>query len=351
MIACADLYVDIAKKKAEQYGIMHGYSVDEILNDPSIDIILNLTIPNVHAKVSLAILESGKHVYSEKPLATTYLDGKKVIEKAKEKNLQVGCAPDTFLGGRLQTIRKTMDEGIIGLPIAASAFTVSHGPEMWHPDPGFLYKKGAGPLFDMGPYYLTALISLLGPIKSIFGSCKTSFDKRTISSQPKNGEVIDVEVPTHVTGVMNFECGVCATFITSFDVWDSYLPRIEIYGSEGTICIDDIDPAAGPNLFGGDFKLRRKDDGDWNGLPERLPRRDKASPWETIKPQYGNNEDSRGVGVTDMINSIILNTPYRASGEMALHVLEAMEGIYRSNDEGILYIMESTCTQPELLAK
>ena len=346
IVACADLYVDVAIEKAKQHNIDKGCSVKEILNDKSIDLILNLTIPSAHAKVSLDILDSGKHVYSEKPLSTSYAAGKKIIDKAQKEKLRVGCAPDTFLGGRLQTIRSVIDRGDIGLPLAATAFMTCHGHETWHPNPEFYYKYGGGPLFDMGPYYLTALVSLFGPIESVFGSYRKSFKQRTITSLPKKGEIIDVEVPTHVSGLLNFKDGLCATIITSFDVWDSHLPRIEIYGSDGTISINDADPLAGPNLFGGNFELRKKKNSDWSGFPETLPRKTKSSPWEILESLYGYNDDSRGVGVIDMINSIIKNKQHKASGKMALHVLEAMEGLYVSAKDGALYFMESTCQKP-----
>ncbi len=207
--------------------------MDELLADPGIDLVVNLTIPAVHAEVSQRALAAGKHVYSEKPLASRRVDGAATLALAREKGLRVGSAPDTFLGGGLQTCRKLIDDGAIGEPVAAVAFMTGHGPEGWHPDPEFFYKPGAGPMFDMGPYYLTALVSLLGPIVRVTGSTRVSFGERTIGSGPKQGQKIAVETPTHVAGVVDFAGGAVATIITSFDVWAANLPRIEIYGSEG----------------------------------------------------------------------------------------------------------------------
>ena len=224
-------------------------SVDELLSDPRIQIVVNLTPPAVHAGVAMAVLLAGKSVYNEKPLALTCEDAHKMIEMATSGGLRIGCAPDTILGAGLQTCRKLIDDGAIGLPIAATAFMLCHGHESWHPDPEFYYQVGGGPMFDMGPYYLTALVSLLGPVSRVSGSDRASFSERVIGSSPKKGQKIKVEVPTHVTGLLDFANGAMGTIITSFDVWSHTLPHLEIYGSEGTLSLPD------PNTFGGPVRL------------------------------------------------------------------------------------------------
>jgi predicted dehydrogenase len=259
MAACASLHEEKAHRKAQEYNIPKACSIDELISDTQIDIILNLTVHEVHGKFILAALETGKHVYSEKPLAAVLEDGQNIIALAKSKGLKVGCAPDTFLGGRLQTCRKAIDDGLIGEPTAAAACVVSPGHEWHHPNPEFFYKPGGGPLLDIGPYYLTALVSLLGPVKSCCGFSKTAFPERTVLCGPKLGDPIKVEVPTYISGTMEFSSGVIGTITASFDIWDSQLPRIEIYGTAGTLCIPDADPLEGPNVFGGRVLIKTKE--------------------------------------------------------------------------------------------
>lgn len=210
IVACASLDIAESRSKAEQYGIPKACSTEEIISDPEIDAVLNLTIPAVHASISLAAIEAGKHVYSEKPFVTDLEDGKKILSLAKEKDLCVGNAPDTFLGGRWQTVRKLIDEGVIGTPTGATAFLGTHGTERHHPNPDFYYQQGGGPLLDMGPYYLTALIFMLGPISRVCGMSRKTFQQRLIESEPRNGEMINVEVDTHVQGMLEFASGAIA---------------------------------------------------------------------------------------------------------------------------------------------
>jgi predicted dehydrogenase len=325
--ACADLIPERSQKQVEQFGIPAACSVEELLSDDSIRIVLNLTIPAVHAQVSLEALKAGKNVYSEKPLAITMEDGIEIQNLAKEKGLLTGCAPDTFMGGGLQTCRKLIDDGWIGKPVAATAFMLCHGHESWHPDPEFYYQTGGGPMFDMGPYYLTALVSLLGPVSRIAGSTAVTYPQRTITSAGKYGKKIDVEVPTHIAGVMDFKQGAIATIITSFDVWHSQLPRIEVYGSEGTLSVPD------PNTFGGPVLIRRHDQSDWREIPLT----------------HGYSENSRGIGVADMAYSLVSGRKHRANGDMAYHVLELMHGIHDSSCDGKYYTLTSTCERPEAL--
>ncbi len=326
LVACADLDVERARAQAEKFNIPKAYTVSEILADPEVDLIINLTIPKAHAEVCIQALEAGKHVYVEKPLAVTREEGQKILEVAKEKGLLVGSAPDTFLGGGIQTARHLIEKGEIGTPIGASAFVIFRGHEHWHPDPAFYYDEGGGPMFDMGPYYLTALVNLLGPINRLSGSTRISYPERTILSQPKAGTVVQVKTPTHIAGTMEFSSGAIGTLTTSFDAFGgSTLPPIEIYGSEGTLLVPD------PNTFGGPVRIRKRDEKDFVEVP--------------LTHNYSGN--SRGVGVADMALAILTGKQHRANGELAFHVLEAMHGFHDSSDSGTFYQMQSTCEKPE----
>jgi len=327
VVACADIVKERAISRAAEFGISKACTVEELLRDPDIEIIVNLTTPDAHAEVNIAAIQTGKHVYCEKPLAITREDGIKTLEAATKKGLLVGAAPDTFLGAGLQTCRKAIDDGLIGRVVAATAFMLCHGHEGWHPDPVFYYKTGGGPMFDMGPYYLTALVSLIGPVERVTGSAKITFEERLITSQPKYGETIKVDVPTHVAGVLDFKNGAVATIITSFDVWHSQLPRIEIYGSEGTLIVPD------PNTFGGPVFVRKYDQKDWSQI--------------SLTHYY--SENSRGLGVADMAYSILTGRKHRASGELANHVLDIMHGFHDASKEGRHSYLKSTCERPEAL--
>lgn len=326
VVACADLDVDKAKAQAEKFNISKAYTVEELLADQDIDIVINLTIPKAHATVAIQALETGKHVYGEKPLAVTREEGKRILEVANQKGLRVGSAPDTFLGAGIQTAVHLIEAGEIGTPIGASAFMMARGHEHWHPDPEFYYDVGGGPMFDMGPYYLTALIALLGPIKRLSGSTRISYPERTILSQPKAGKKIAVKCDTHIAGTIDFETGAIGSITTTFDAFGgSVLPHIEIYGSEGTILVPD------PNHFGGKVQLRKKDEAEFVDVP-------------LIK---GYTENARGLGVADMAKAIINGENHRANGELAYHVLEAMHGFHDASNSGVYYTMESTCRKPK----
>jgi predicted dehydrogenase len=313
IVACADIDMEKAKARAAEFGVPKVCTVDELLSDPDVELVVNLTIPASHAEICRRALEAGKHVYVEKPLAVRPEDGQQVLALAKAKGLRVACAPETFLGGGIQTCRKLIDEGAIGRPLAATCFMMGSGPESWHPDPEFFYKVGAGPLFDMGPYYLTALIFLLGGISRVTSSAATPFPERQITSAPKAGTMIKVETPTHIAGVLDFASGAVATLVTSFDIMaGTDLPNIEIYGTEGTLRVPD------PNGFGGQVLLRR------TGKRE----------WEEVPLAFGNTENARGIGVIDMAQAIRENRPHRASGDLAYHVLEAMQGLLNASAEG-----------------
>jgi predicted dehydrogenase len=326
IVACADLDMDRARAKAAQYGI-EARTPAELLADPAIAIVIDLTVPQAHASVGLAALEAGKHVYNEKPLAIERADARRMLDLAAVNGLRVGCAPDTFLGAGLQTCRKLIDEGAIGEPVAATAFMLGHGPEGWHPNPDFFYQHGAGPMFDMGPYYLTALIAMLGPVRRVTGSAQISFPERTITSQPHHGEKIAVNTPTHIAGVLDFASGPVATLVTSFDVWHAQVPRIEIYGSLGSLSLPD------PNTFGGPVRLRRAGDEKWREVPLT----------------HGYAENCRGIGVADLAYALRDGRPHRASGDLAYHVLDLMHAFHDASREGRHIDITSACERPAAL--
>lgn len=322
---CSDLTSERSLEKSKKYNIKQYKDNEELFSDPEIDIVLNLTNPQFHAGLCLDAVNAGKHVYVEKPFSISRDDGYDILKLAKEKGLLTGCAPDTFLGAGIQTCIKLLDDGWIGTPVGATAFMLCRGHESWHPDPEFYYQVGGGPMLDMGPYYLTALVSMLGGVKRVTGSTKITFPKRTITSQPKYGKIIDVEVPTHVNGILDFENGAIGNIITSFDVSDSTLPRIEIYGSEGTIICPD------PNTFGGPVLISRR---GTNGFVE-------------IPLTHSYPENSRGLGVADMAYSIVNRRKNRASGELAYHVLDIMQAIHESSELGKHIELTSSCERPE----
>ena len=323
--AVCDLVPALADAKAAAHRIPKSYyAIEDILADPEIEIIVNLTPPAAHASVALRALEAGKSIYNEKPLAILLEDAQCLLRLAKEKGLRVGCAPDTFLGAGLQTCRKLIDEDAIGEPVGGAAFMMRHGPEDWHPSPEFFYQAGGGPLFDVGPYYLTALVSLLGPVQGVSGLARITFPERVIGSLPKRGQKIHVEVPTHVNALLEFASGITGIFTTSFDVWHSDLPFIEIYGSQGTLSVPD------PNTFGGPVVLRKPYAAAGKIIP-LLPLRE---------------HNSRSLGVADMAAAMREGHPHRANGELAYHVLDIMHTIHSSSQQKRHLALESTCERP-----
>ena len=323
--ACADIVMERAKARSMEYGIPEFLEVDELLERDDIELVVNLTIPKAHREVSTRIINAGKHTYSEKPLAIQRSDGSRILESAKKRNMMAGCAPDTFLGGGIQTCRNLIDQGAIGEPIAATAFMTNHGHEHWHPNPGFYYEVGGGPMLDMGPYYLTALINLMGPITSVTGMTRKTFNERTITSEPLNGTKIDVEIPTHATASMRFDNGAIGTIITSFDIWGSQLPRIEIYGTEGSLSVPD------PNTFEGPVWIQSGYQKNWSSI-------------KLTHPIGG-----RGLGVADMAYAIRESRQPRADISLAYHVLDVMESINDSSKQENHVSISSVCQQPPLL--
>jgi predicted dehydrogenase len=353
LTACASRGLEKAQRAAERYGIPRACASGmEVIEDPAVEIILNLTPPGSHGAYNIAAVEAGKHLYTEKPLAATLEESREIIRIARERGVRVGSAPDTFLGGRLQTVRALLDANAIGEVFAASAFVVNHGHEWHHPNPAFFYEPGGGPLLDIGPYYITALLSLMGPVRRCSALSVRPFDERTIPTGPRRGEVLPVHMDTHLTGNLEFASGAIATIITSFDVWGSELPRIEFYGTKGTICIRDIDPLGGPNLFGGPILIMTEENYRWKTQPPPVP----PGPWKEITPdrpfsETGHDANSRGIGLVDMAYGIREGRPHRASGEMALNAMETMFGMITSAREGRFVDVESTFQRPDPLPK
>ncbi|HZJ77439.1 MAG TPA: Gfo/Idh/MocA family oxidoreductase [Clostridia bacterium] len=306
-----DLVREKAENAAKKYNIPKIYNdMYELFADDEVDIVLNITRPYEHFEVTKAALEAGKHVYSEKPLASTFEKGGILKKLAQEKGLYLGGAPDTFLGAGIQTCRKLIEDGFIGTPVGAAAHMICHGHESWHPDPEFYYKHGGGPMMDMGPYYITALVNLLGPIETVTGITKTTFPKRTITSEPQNGKVIDVDVPTYVTGIMQFKSGAVGTIFTTFDAYPGEYECIEIYGSEGTLLVPD------PNGFGdAGIRVIRPD----------------SKETQEVSPEFNYKENCRALGLADMAKAISKNRKHRANSDLTYHVLEVLTSFERSS--------------------
>lgn len=317
--ACADAIREVAESRAREYGIPRVCSVEELLADPDIEIIVNLTVPVAHYEVSMAALAAGKHVYTEKPLAVTREEGKTLVETAKAKGLLLGGAPDTFLGAGLQTCRKLIDDGWIGKPISAQGISgMGVHVERYH-------KLGVGPMFDMGPYYVTALVTLLGSVKRVTGSAQTPFETKfnPDTSQPDFGQPFSVDIPTNISGVLDFESGAIGVVTTTCEII-RYHPRLEIYGSEGILTCND------PNMFGGPVLVERRD-----GEKREVP----------LTHYYDNR--NRGLGVADMVYAIRNGRPVRASGELMFHVHEVMHAIHEASQQGNHVMVESRVDRPE----
>ena len=329
IVACADLDLERARAKAEEHGIPRACSPEELIADPEVELVLNLTIPAAHYPVALAVVDAGKHVYNEKPLAGTREDGLRLMEAARERGVRVGCAPDTFLGAGLQTARKPIDDGLIGRPVAFTGFMLGRGPESFHPSPEFFYEPGGGPMFDMGPYYLTALLNLLGPVRRITGAAAIEIPERTIQKGPRAGGKIPVSTPDHVCGTLEMENGAIGTLITSFAIahgeYDRKLP-ITIYGTEGALKVPD------PNHFDGEVWVRRIEDEEWRQLPHATP------------VGYG-----RSVGLADLADALRAGRPHRASGDQGLAVLDLMQGFLDSSATGTAYAPAVPYTRPAAL--
>jgi predicted dehydrogenase len=338
VVACADINIEAAKNSAEKYNVK-AFSVDDILANDDIDVIINLTIPSAHKEIIMKSLNAGKHCFSEKPLAMNFNEGLEIAELAKSKNLYVGCAPDTFLGAAGQKARSLIEDKKIGDVVLGTFNLMSHGMEHWHPNPDFFFKPGAGPVFDVGVYYITQLVNLIGPIKSISSLSGTATPERTITSEPRNGEKIKVETPTTLMGTLEFHNNAKIQFFCSWDVWKHKHSTIELYGLEGSMIVPD------PNFFSGDILISHKEE-DWQvinndkmllGIPNKTDNSgDKIANY-------------RGIGLSDMIDAISHQRQSRCSLDLAVHVLEAMEGIIKSSDERVIYTMKTKPNQPDFL--
>lgn len=348
VIACADLFMEKAQASAEKHGIQ-ARTVDDLLADEGIELVVNLTNPGAHYEMNRRILEAGKHVYCEKPFALTFKDAKKTVEYAESKELMVASAPDTFLGGGIQTCRQLIDEGWVGTPIGGTANFVWPGHELWHPAPQFYYQTGGGPMMDMGPYYVTALVSILGPIKSVFGKVKRSRDTRTITSfSPYKGDKVDVEVPTHYVGIIEFQNGAVVNINMSFDVWCSEQPKLEIYGTMGAMYCSDPDWFCGPvrvvrgeSIVDSLADLDMSDTGvkgnpfDFSGMVKEVPLR-----------YYDPRKKTRGLGVLDLASAIRTGRKARISHALIVHVIEALTAFEKSSSSDAVYRMVTTCERP-----
>lgn len=324
--AVADMNMAAAEARGAEFGIP-AKTVEALLADPAIAIVVNLTVPLAHVEVGLKAVAAGKHVHSEKPFGISTAEAKPLIDAAKAKGVRVGCAPDTFLGGAHQTCRKLIDDGAIGEPLAGTAFFMCPGHERWHPNPAFYYLRGGGPMLDMGPYYITDLVNLLGPVKRVAGITSRARAERLVTSEPLKGTRVPVEVATHVTGTLEFVAGPVVTIGMSFDVARHRHRPIELYGSEGAMAVPD------PNNFGGQIEVGTAA-GDWRSV--------------VTEHAYANG-NFRIIGVADMAYAIRNNRPHRASGELAFHVLEVMEAFQRSSDEGRHIEMTSRPERPAML--
>jgi predicted dehydrogenase len=325
LVAVADAVHDRAVTFAAENHIQ-AMTVDQLVSSPDVDIVLNLTIPVAHADVALKAIHAGKHVYSEKPLAIELQDGARVVAAAQAAGVRAGCAPDTFLGGGIQTARALIDSGAIGKPIAAAAFMMGHGPEGWHPNPFFYYQKGGGPVLDMGPYYLTALVNLVAPVESVSAMTSAAFTERVAGYETIRGQTMPVEVNTHATASLRFAGGAIGTVTMSFDVWAHNMPRIEIHGTEGSIVVPD------PNHFAGDVQI-------WDV---------RTQAWR-IAPHTHRTDVLRGFGVVDMARAIRGNTAHRASAQLAQHVLEVMLAFDRSSEARREIAIETSTERPAAL--
>jgi predicted dehydrogenase len=325
LVACADVDLERAQRKAAEHAVPHACLPQELIDDPEVDLVVNLTPPQAHAEVSVAAIRGGKHVWSEKPLAASLDAAREVLAAAKGAGVRVGCAPDTFLGGGLQTSIKLVDDGWIGEPVAAAALVSEHGYEHFHPDVESFYRRGGGPALDLGPYYITALVAMLGPVARLTAFARATFPERIVPCGPRAGQPIPVEVPTHVTGSLEFRSGALASVLTSWDIWATHLPFLELYGTDGSLS------AGNPDLFDAAPLVRR------GGHHE--------VPW-TEMPLIHSGDVGRGIGIADMAEAIGADRSPRASGELAFHVLEVLCGLERSAREGRHVDVHSRCERP-----
>ncbi len=309
-VACADLDPLVTQTFAEAHGLRPA-TVEELVADAEVELVLNLTPPAAHAALIRAAFDAGKHVYTEKPLATSVEDGRELVAEAERRGLRFGSAPDTFLGSAYETGRKLIEAGEIGEPLGANATMLVGGPDSWHPNADFFYRAGGGPLLDIAPYYLTAIVSLLGPIAEVAGFAGTPTRERTLGTGPRAGETVAVEVPTHAASAFRLASGALATLTVSFEARSQYVSGLQVFGTKAMLVLPDA------NAFGGTVAVRR-DTGD----PQPVPYDSRGA------------QEVRGIGLHELVESMRAGRPHRASGELALHVLSAAEGVARAESEG-----------------
>lgn len=335
IVACTDLITERAQEAAAAYAeageeTPRVCSFEDMLSADDIDMVLNITNPKAHAPLSLRVLEAGKHVYIEKPLAVTREEGATMLDAARANNVRLGCAPDTFLGCGHQTSRALLDGGAIGDPTAVSLFFAGGGPDGYHEDPELFYQPGAGPMFDIGVYVLTDVVQLLGPVVRVSAMSKRTFEERTVLSEKKRGQTFKVEVPTHVTASLAFDSGVIGTMITSYDMKGAHsLPHIEVYGTTGSLSVPN------PNAF--------------NGVPRVFDAADRDAGWQDMPHTHGHATGPRGIGAADMAAAAANKREHRASGELAYHVLDIGLAIYESADKRREVDVASRVTKPSLM--
>lgn len=337
VLACADINPAAAEAKAKEYGV-RAQTVEDLLANEELDVIVNLTIPDAHFAVSKAILQAGKHVYSEKPLTVTLDQGKELQALGREKGLAIGCAPDTFLGGAHQLARAYIEEGGVGRITSGTCHVMSPGMEMWHPNPGFFFLNGGGPILDLGPYYIANLINFLGPVKRVAALTTMANPTRTVTSEPLKGTIIPVETPTNIHALLEFAEGATITLSASWDVWSHRHANMELYGTEGSIYVPD------PNFFGGVVEASGRD-------KDIKPLKDWDHPFGKANQEHPNGPRAnyRTAGLADMAMALIEGRDIRCSIDRALHGVDVMTSILRSGAEGNFIATTTTCTKPAAL--
>ncbi|BCH28679.1 oxidoreductase [Mesorhizobium sp. L-8-10] len=337
MRACADIDIDVARARAKEFKL-RAETVDDLLRADDIDIVVNLTVPAVHYEVSRQILDAGKHVYSEKPFVLSVKEGLDLAKRAVKKGLSIGSAPDTFLGGAHQLARSLVDSGKLGRITSGTCHVMSHGMEHWHPNPDFFFKRGGGPILDLGPYYIGNLIQLIGPVKQVAALATIPVRERTITSKPRFGQKIPVDTPTTIHALLEFHNGAAVSFNASWDVWQHGHAPMELFGEEGTIYVPD------PNFFGGTVRYTRRGD-----AVKKLPKWDHPFSVPNQKHAIGMLANYRAAGLADMAIAIREGRPHRCSMEAALHAVDVMTGILKSGETGKFVAMQTTCERPAAL--
>lgn len=334
----ADANMENARARGAEFGVP-AMTVDELLAAGDIDMVVNLTIPAAHYEVSRRILEAGKHAYSEKPIVLTLEDGERLRELAARKGLRAGAAPDTFLGGSHQAARAAIDDGRVGRVLGGTAHVMGHGMEAWHPNPDFFFAPGGGPVLDMGPYYVTNLVQLLGPVTAVAAMAKAGFPTRTIANGPRNGETIAVETPTDIHAILEFASGATVTLGASWDVWRHRHPNMELYGADASIYVPD------PNFFGGDVEI---------GTAEGLETLDAGDhPFGRVNytfPDGRSFANWRGAGLADMARGIAEGRKHRCDIDLAVHVTDVLSSILKAGETRAWVATTTTCERPAPLS-